>query len=329
MARLPSKHASKARSKPQPQCIGMIRHVIEEVNACHCQTRSALPAIQESLLPQVSELDDALEQNEECCERGLLPDSSAFRMALTESDIEIATSLRAEVYHLTQQIAERASECIRKPSAGNLIQRDQAKRDMRRLSDLCDWMDDASQRLQAIRAKQERGAGRSGSQPGRTPKAQSTGRGQAMESKKRSAADVIDADDEFDSLREGSTKRQKTSPSRGQPHRPLLDLCSDIDVETPISADTRRPSLKELRQPRAGMDNTKETHSVDSALASDIASSILRTMGRHPEMPPLNHDLQDVLSRKQLKKNKQRDADVAVAQDKTVKDAVGWWKAQG
>lgn len=280
----------------------MIRHVVEEVNACHFETRSALPAIQERLLPQVSELDDALKQYEECCERGLLPDSSAFRMALTDSDIEIATSLRAEVYQLTQQVAERASELIRKPGTDLLIQRDQAKRDMRRLSDLCDWMDDASQRLHAIRAKHERGAGRGGSQLGRTPKVQAEGREQAMESKKRSAADVIDVDDEFDNLRKGSTKRQKTTSSRGQPHSPVLDLCSNSDVET---------------------------QSVDSALASDIDSSILRTMGRHPQMAPLNHDLKDVLSRKQLKKNKQRDADVAVAQDKTAKDAVGWWKAQG
>ena len=306
----------------------MIRHVIEEVNACHHQTRSALPAIQERLFPQVSELDEALKQYEECCERGLLPDSSAFRMALIDSDIEIATSLKAEVYHLTQQVAERASELIRKPGTDLLIQRDQAKRDMRRLSDLCDWIDDAFQRLHAIRAKLERGAGRGGSQLGRTPNVQANSRGQAMESKKRSAANVIDVDDEFDNVREGSTKRQKTKPSRGQPHSPVLDMCSDSDVGT-HSVDTRRPSLRQLRQPKEGMANTKKTHSVGSALAPDVASSILRTMGRHPEMPPLNHDLKDVLSRKQLKKNKQRDPDVAVAQDKTVQDAVGWWKAQG
>ena len=306
----------------------MIRHVVEEVNACHFETRSALPAIQERLLPQISELDDALKQYEECCERDLLPDSSAFRMALIDSDIEIATSLRAEVYHLTQQVAERASELIRKPGTDLLIQRDQAKRDTRRLSDLCDWMNDAFQRLHAIRAKHERGAGRGGSQLGRTPKVQANGRGQAMESKKRSAANVIDVDDEFDNVREGSIKRQKTSSSRGQPHSPVLDLCSNSDVETQ-SVDTKRPSLKELRQPRDGTANTGETHLVDSAHASDIASSILRTIGLHPEMPSLNHDLKDVLSRKQPKKNKQRDADVAVAQDKTVKDAVGWWKAQG
>ena len=306
----------------------MIRHVVEEVDACHWQTRQALPAIQERLLPQVSELDDVLKQYEEYREKDLLPDSSAFRMALIDSDIDVATSLSAEVYCLTQQTAERASELILKPSTNLVIQRDQAKRDMRRLSDLCDWMDDAFQRLQAIRAKHERGAGRGDGQIGRTPKVQANGCGRAMESKKRSAANVIDVDDDFDNLRESSTKRQKTRSSPGQPHSPVLDLCSNSDVETQ-SVDSRRPSLEELRQPKKGMANTKQTHSVHGAHAANIASSILRTMGRHPEMPSLNHDLKDVLSRKQLKKNKQRDTDVAIAQDKTGEDAVGWWRAQG
>ena len=329
MTRLPSKHASRARATLQPQCISMIRHVMEEVGACHCQTRRALPAIQERLLPQVAELDDALDEYKECCEIGLTPDPAALRMAVIDSDIEIATSLGAEVYEVMQQTAHRASEFVGTPSPCHLIERDQAKRDLRRLLDLDHWMKDACERLHVIKDRQEKGAGRVGNQPARKPKTHAIDRGQGMQTKKRRVADVFDSDDDFENLQESDTKRQKTSSSHAQSHSPVLDLCSDSDVETLMLVGTRRPSSKELQQPGTSVTYMKQSRSVDSALALHVASSILRTMGHHPELPPLNHDLEDVLSGKQLKKNRQWDAGVAMAQDNTVKDAVSWWKAHG
>lgn len=63
----------------------------------------------------------------------------------------------------------------------------------------------------------------------------------------------------------------------------------------------------------------------DPELAAHAASSILRAVGRHPDLPPLNASLEGVLPQKLNKRDVPVGESLATVQDSMVKSAQRWW----
>lgn len=67
---------------------------------------------------------------------------------------------------------------------------------------------------------------------------------------------------------------------------------------------------------------------VDPELASHVALSILRAVGRHPELPPLNAGLADLLPKKLRAADIPYGESLATVQNAMVQEAQQWWKAK-
>lgn len=85
----------------------------------------------------------------------------------------------------------------------------------------------------------------------------------------------------------------------------------------------------QIKNPRRRKHSKKErVLPTDPELASHVAESILRAVGRHPDLPSLNAGLEDVLPKRPRKAEIPSGMTVATMQDAMVRKAQDWWDAR-
>lgn len=292
------------RRQPPPLICGrMIRLVAEVLTNCrNAELRSELEVLQDNLAPAAREMDKWILNYRSY---GTKPQHDMAGLAevhgeLMEGDREIAAYLIRTVQSYVNWCDRELGKCVpATPSTARSLQTGFLREDLRKLSKVLG-------ELKGIRSANLKNKKRMEAQQGTKRKhSEPTSTDSQDQVKRARKADH--------SMMETVERDPKNGSLSGTSRNDLSEQHNNTQIQNPRR---RKHSKKERILP------------TNPELASHVAESVLRAIGRHPDMPSLNAGLEDVLPKRPRKAEIPTGMTVATMQDDLVRKAQDWWDAR-
>lgn len=291
---------TQRRQPPRRVCERMIRLVADVLNNCrNGQLRDELETLQDNLAPAARELDKWVLAYRSY---GTQPGHDTAGLAglhneILEGDEEIAAYLLRTVQSYITWCKEQLDICIKgRPDLARSLQEGFVREDLRKLSKTLGELED----VWAANVRNKKWM-------------------DLHQVSKRKYAEPV-TDDTQPQL-----KRVRTSDYSMRRHVDIIDLEAS-DEPTPVTSQAEHHTPNPRRRKRSKKDRVLPA---DPDLASHVATSILRAVGRHPDAPPLNEGLEGLLPRRLRKAEIPDGMTMATVQDAMVRGAQDWWNAKG